>query len=65
MSDIIERAAQILRTHRIECTGVGEVTCACRNPSDWMSPGAYFRHVAEALADAGIIATDELGLGEG
>lgn len=51
----IEQAEQIIRTHRIDCTGLGEVACTCRNPSGWMSWSDYYRHITQALADAGVL----------
>lgn len=39
----------ILRTHMIECTGPGEVTCRCHDPAGWMSWHEHRHYVADAL----------------
>jgi hypothetical protein len=44
-----ERVVEVLRMHRIECTGPGEVTCGgCRERS-WMSWWDYHQHIADAV----------------
>jgi hypothetical protein len=47
----IDREAldDVLRTHTIECTGPGEVTCRGCRDSGWMSWPAYRRHVSDAI----------------
>lgn len=40
--------SRVLRDHRIECTGLGEVSCRCRE-GGWMTFGAFARHQAEAV----------------
>lgn len=40
-----------LRTHHIECTGPGEVTCSCRE-GGWMSVSTFFEHQADAVVAA-------------
>jgi hypothetical protein len=44
----VEGLAEVLREHRIECTGPGEVTCRGCRGAGWMSWHAYHQHVAEA-----------------
>ena len=59
--DTVQQVAQVLAEHSIECTGIGEVTCrqlCSKNPerSPWMPWRTYHAHVAQALADAGLLA---------
>ena len=49
-----ERVVEVLTTHRIECTGPGEVTCRDCRDKGWMSWSAYRQHVADALLAAGV-----------
>jgi hypothetical protein len=49
-----EQAAEVLAAHTIECTGLGEVTCRCREHG-WMSWGDYRAHVIDMLAAAGLL----------
>lgn len=49
MSAEREEILAVLRLHRIECTGLGEVTCrACRDLS-WMPWQRYFEHLADHI----------------
>lgn len=49
MSAEREEILAVLRLHRIECTGPGEVTCrACRDRR-WMTWQQYFEHLADLL----------------
>lgn len=44
-----ERVVEVLATHAVECTGLGEVTCGgCRDRS-WMSWWDYHQHIADAM----------------
>lgn len=44
-----EALERVLATHRIECTGPGEVTCRDCRDMGWMSWSAFHGHVADAV----------------
>lgn len=44
-----EDLSDILRTHNIECTGLGEVSCQGCRDRGWMSWHVYRQHVADAI----------------
>lgn len=51
MISLRETMARVLRMHQIQCTGLGEVTCAattCRERG-WMSWVDYHDHIADEL----------------
>ena len=41
--------ARVITLHRIECTGLGEVTCRACRESGWMSWPEFHKHVARAV----------------
>jgi hypothetical protein len=45
------RIQDALGEHRIECTGLGEVSCAGCRDKGWMSSYQYDRHLAVLIAD--------------
>lgn len=47
--DLRKRLTEAMAAHTIECTGLGEVTCRCRQPAGWMSWYEHRRHVTDAL----------------
>ena len=51
MSDVTSphEIHRVLAMHTIECTGLGEVTCARCRDLGWMSWSAYREHLALAL----------------
>lgn len=46
-----DQVLTILRTHGIECTGLGEVTCVGCRSAGWMTWGEYRLHLARAVLD--------------
>lgn len=50
---------KVLRKHRVECTGLGEVTCRSCRDLGWMSWSAFYEHIADALKAANLL-TPEL-----
>jgi len=44
-----DQVLTILRTHGIECTGLGEVTCVGCRSAGWMTWGEYRLHLARAV----------------
>jgi hypothetical protein len=41
----------VLEGHRIECTGLGEVSCGGCRDKGWMSSYQYDRHLSVLIAD--------------
>lgn len=49
MTEQREAIVAVLRLHRIECTGPGEVTCRACRELGWMSWQLFYEHVADCI----------------